>query len=168
MVYVLDTDVVSNLSKQAPNRALLEWIAGTPPEEMRIPLAVVFELLMGVEGLINERKTERARELSAWLDALLDAYRDQVDAPDVEVARLQAKLFSSPALRGFLQPHPKSPKLKFDVDLIVAATAIARDAAIVSFNVSDYERIHRHFPLPGLYHPGRAEWVVGDRHRAPR
>ena len=54
----------------------------------------------------------------------------------------------------------KSPKPKFGGDLIVAATAIVLGGVVVSFNVSDYEQIHEHFPLPGLYHPGTAKWIV--------
>ncbi|WP_374312889.1 type II toxin-antitoxin system VapC family toxin [Dongia sp.] len=63
-------------------------------------------------------------------------------------------------LRNFLQPSPNSKKLKFGGDLIIASTAIVRGATIVSFNVADYQAIHQHFDLPGLYHPGRQEWMI--------
>ena len=32
MVYFLDTDVVSNLRRQTPNRQLLDWLGITPKE----------------------------------------------------------------------------------------------------------------------------------------
>lgn len=160
MLFILDTDVISNLSKQKPNESLLQWIAGTPAENLRIPLSAIFEMYMGIEGLIKEKKDEKAEQLGVWLDGLLRSFSDQIDNPDIAIARLQARMFAAPALRNFLQQSPNSTKLKFGVDLIVAATAIVREAAVVSFNVSDYEAIHQHFPLPGLYHPGRDEWII--------
>jgi predicted nucleic acid-binding protein len=160
MQFILDTDVFSNLSKQKPNETLLQWIAATPAEDLRIPLSAIFELFMGIEGLIKEKKNNKAEELEVWLDGLLRSYNDQIDNPDIAIARLQARMFAAPVLRNFLQQNPNSTKLKFGVDLIVAATAIVRGAAVVSFNVSDYESIHQYFPLPGLYHPGRDEWII--------
>ena len=160
MQFILDTDVISNLSKQKPNETLLQWIAATPAEDLRIPLSAIFELFMGIQGLIKERKNNKAEELEVWLDGLLRSYNDQIDNPDIAIARLQARMFAAPALRNFLQQNPNSTKLKFGVDLIVAATAIVRGAAVVSFNVSDYESIHQYCQLPGLYHPGRDEWII--------
>jgi predicted nucleic acid-binding protein len=160
MRYLLDTDVVSNLRKQTPNARLLDWLGRTAEDDVGIPLVAVFEIQMGIEVLRREGKGGKADEIEAWLDGLLQARGDYLVAPDAEMVRLQARMFSAPALRNFLHPAPRSPKLKFGADLIVAATAIVRGAVVVSFNVSDYAQIDAHFPLPGLYHPGRDEWVV--------
>jgi predicted nucleic acid-binding protein len=160
MLHVLDTDVVSNLRKQTPNSRLLDWLRRTPEEDVGIPFVAIFEIQMGIERLRLEGKGAQADEIEGWLDGLLQARGDYLIVPGIDVARLQARIFSCPALRNFLRPDPKSTRLKFGGDLIIAATAIVHEAVVVSFNVSDYEQIHPHFPLPGLYHPGRDEWVV--------
>src|SRR5512139_2877535 len=113
MQFILDTDVFSNLSKQKPNETLLQWIAATPAEDLRIPLSAIFELFMGIEGLIKETKNNKAEELEVWLDGLLRSYNDQIDNPDIAIARLQARMFAAPVLRNFLQQNPNSTKLKF-------------------------------------------------------
>jgi toxin FitB len=170
MLHVLDTDVVSNLRKQTPNARLLDWLGRTPQEEVGIPLVAVFEIQTGIEGLRLAGKNGKADEIEHWLEALLQARGDFLITPDADVVRLQARMFSTPALRNFLWPDPRSTKLKLGADLIVAATAIIRGAAVVSFNLSDYEQIHAHFPIPGLYQPGSGEWVIkpeGDDRRVP-
>jgi predicted nucleic acid-binding protein len=160
MLHILDTDVVSNLRKQSPSPKLLEWLARTPPEDVGIPLVVVFEIQFGIEGLRLEGKDAKADEIEGWLDDVLRARGDYLIFPDTEIARLQARMFTTPRLRSFVSQDPKSTKLKLGADLIVAATAIVCEAAVVSFNVSDYQQIDEHFSLPGLYHPGRDEWLI--------
>lgn len=51
MVYFLDTDVVSNLRRQTPNRQLLDWLGIAPKEEVRIQFVVIFEIQRGIETL---------------------------------------------------------------------------------------------------------------------
>ncbi len=160
MFFVLDTDVVSNLRKQHPIPQLLNWLSQTPEEQIGIPLSVIFEIQNGIEGLRVNGKIDKADEIEVWLDELLQARGECIISPGVEVARLQARMFSTPALRNFLWPDPRSTKLKFGVDLSVASTAIVHDGVVVTFNTLDYLEIHQHFPLPGLYNPGRDEWVI--------
>ncbi|TXH35596.1 MAG: hypothetical protein E6Q98_14975 [Rhodospirillaceae bacterium] len=162
MLFILDTDVVSNLSKQQPNPALLTWLDSVPTESLRIPMSVCFEMILGIESLRVNGHHDRATELDQWLTGLLSNFESQIDHPDLPILKLQAQMFLTPALRNFLQTQTKSSKLKIGGDLIVAATAVIREATVVSFNVSDYQTIHKHFPLPGLYHPGRDEWLIGN------
>lgn len=160
MLHILDTDVVSNLRKQTPNALLLDWLARTPEEDVGIPLVAIFEIQIGIENLKLQDKNAKAEEIEQWLEGLLLTRGNFLIAPDAAAVRLQARLFATPVLRNFLWPDANSRKLKFGADLIVAATAITLGAAVASFNTSDYEQIHRHFPLPGLYHPGLDKWVI--------
>ena len=161
MIYFLDTDVVSNLRRQTPNRPLLDWLEAIPKEDIVIPLVVIFEIQRGIETLRQEGKQAPAAEIESWLGHLLDAAGpDGIVCPGVDDVRQQARMFAAPSLRNFLLPQPRSPKLKFGADLIIAAMAIVHRAVIVSFNVDDYRQIHDHFPLPGLFHPGRNAWII--------
>ena len=71
-------------------------------------------------------------------------------APNVEMARLRARMTTCPALRTFLISDPFSARMKFGEDLTIAATAIVLSAVVVTFNVRDFLAIHRQFPLPGI------------------
>ncbi len=158
-LYLLDTDVVSNLRKPQPNRLLVEWIDANS-DEIHIPLQVVFEIQYGAERLRREGKSAKADGVEAWLERLLAVSGpSDIACPRADDARQQAKMFAFPALRNFLVPEPRSTKLKFGSDIIIAAMAIVRQAVVVSFD-EDYLRIHQHFPLPGLFHPGRGEWLI--------
>lgn len=166
MLHLLDTDVVSNLRKLEPNPLLLRWLADTPLESLCIPLVVIFEIQMGVEKLRREGKAELADDIERWLDDLVHAMGENILVPGTDVIRLQARMFAEPGLRHFLAAAPNSPKLKFGADLTIAAMAIVHEMPVVTFNIADYEAIHRLYPLPGLFHPGRGEWVIAPP-RAP-
>jgi hypothetical protein len=68
-------------------------------------------------------------------------------------------MFTDPKLSNILKRDP-STKLKFGSDLIIAAMAIVHQATIVSFDGDYLDCIHASFPLPGLFHPGRGEWLI--------
>ncbi len=159
-LFLLDTDVVSNLRKPKPHPRLVAWMTGDQGD-IRIPLPVIFEVQSGIERLRRDKDAARADEIETWLERLLAASMpDGIVCPDVDDARLQTKMFGFPALRNFLVPDPDSKKLKFGCDITIAAMAIVRQAVIVSFD-GGYMAIHEHFALPGLFDPGRGEWLIG-------
>lgn len=159
-LFILDTDVVSELRKRSPHPHLLDWLRHTEPQEIGIPLSVIFEIQNGIEGLRSNGSEDKADDIEAWLEHLLKDYGEHVIAPNIDVARLQARMFSTPALRNFLWPSPNSTKPKFGIDLIIAATAVVFDGVVVTFNVADYQAVHTYFPLPGLFNPGSGDWVI--------
>src|SRR3546814_12191462 len=130
-----------------------------PPEDTGSPVVTVFEIQLGIEGLRLQCKVGNADEIEGWLEGLLEANGDYIIVPGVDVVRLQARMFSTPALRNFLRPEPRSTKLQFGGDLLVAATAIVHKGLVVTFNVYASEGIICPFPLQGLFHQGIAEWI---------
>jgi hypothetical protein len=55
-------------------------------------------------------------------------------------------------------PVAKKPTL--GQDLSIAAVAIIMGAPIATINVKDFMKIHRFFPLPGLYNPAIDRWFI--------
>ena len=110
MLFILDTDVVSNLRKQTPNPSLLTWLQATPEEQVGIPLVVIFEIQKGIEALRLDAKEDKADIIEAWLDGLLRSRGDFLIPPDTAIARLQAKMFVWPPLWNFLRPHGQIPE----------------------------------------------------------
>ncbi len=70
---VLDTNVLSELMRTAPNAAVDAWMTGR--EDLHISAPTVAEVHYGIERLPNGR---RKRELQQTADAILGAFQHQV------------------------------------------------------------------------------------------
>ncbi len=161
MRYLIDTNVLSNLEKARPNPRLQHWLAEVPSSDIFIPVNAIFEIQKGIE-LAWPTNPGRAAERERWLDDLLGGPPEGFVPLDCAAARTYAKMVCTPALRNFfLTPGLNAKKIKTGDDLAIAAIAIGLEAVVVSFNDRDFMLIHRYFPLPGLFHPGRLEWCVG-------
>lgn len=148
-MYLLDTDVLSNLRRPRPHPALLAWIADTEWRSLRVTLATIFEIQYGIER-VRAHDSVRAVDIERWLDAVLATGQDLVIQPDIATARLNAGMAATPELANFVVPDPRSRRLRLGTDLTIAATAIVASIPVVSFNIADYVAIGRTFPLPGI------------------
>jgi predicted nucleic acid-binding protein len=166
MLHLLDTNVISNLAKPHPNQKLIGWLYDdVDPHEVAVPLSAIFEIQYGIE-LARECHADIAAEKEAWLENILISGDINVVVPTIDEARERARMCATPALRNFLLQSHHSKKLKTGEDLTIAAAAISHDACVVTFDHADFRTIHEHFPLPGIYHPGRPEWIVGQPNEA--
>lgn len=158
-MYLLGTDIVSNFRKSRPHPNLLDWMGRIADEEVAVSVMTVFEIQSGAH-LVRAAAPAKAAEIEAWLDGFVLAGGFAILPLGTEAARLYAAMFVTPSLKSFLLPHPRSKAPKSGVDLIIAAIAIVGDACVVTTNTADYLRIHREFPLPGLYDPLAGSWFV--------
>lgn len=120
MSYLVDTNVVSELRKReraAPS--VIKWFKAREPRELFMSVLTVGELRHGVERL-RVRDPEGAAALDAWVDGVLDRYRDRLLAVDAAVAEHWSRL-------GVRDPLP-------DVDGLIAATALVHDFVVVTRN----------------------------------
>jgi predicted nucleic acid-binding protein len=158
-VFVLDTDVVSNLRKKKPHPNLQRWIDETGWQELATTVLTVMEIQVGIE---RARRSDlvTAESVEKWLAGLLQVGTPQVVPLDTDAALLLGRMNETPALRNFLMHDPGAKKTKTGADLAIASIAIARNAVVTTGNGSDFLLIHRHFPLPGLYDPFAGKWLV--------
>jgi predicted nucleic acid-binding protein len=122
-MYVLDTNVVSELRRTRPHGAVLAWLADTRHQDIHISAATVGEIQAGIE-LTRENDAAKADELERWLVEVVLSMN--VIAPDAETFRIWARLM-----------HRRQSQL-WD-DAMIAATAIQRSATVVTRNVKDFE-----------------------------
>ena len=81
-MYLLDTNVVSELRRPHPHRAVLDWIADVPAEQLYISAVTVGEIQAGIE-ITRQQDAAKAEELEAWLDKVLGSYGVlPMDTPD--------------------------------------------------------------------------------------
>ena len=158
-MFVLDTDVISNLRRRNPNPALLRWIEETGWPELATTVTTVMEITYGIE---EARRTNPAvaEAVEQWLRDFLAVGAPQVFPLDVEAAQTLGRMYAMPGLKRFLVTSPAARQAKTGADLAIAAIAITRQAVVATNNVADFASIHRHLPLPGLLNPFTGEWHV--------
>ena len=128
MSYLIDTNVVSELTRSTPNKNVIEWFEETPAEHLYVSVLTLAEIRKGVEAVEDMK---RKQKLKAWLEIDLLAWFDErILAIDISVAerwgRLQYEVQRSVPV----------------IDSLLAATALHHDLCIVTRNVKDFDYYH--------------------------
>lgn len=124
---VLDTHVVSEAMKAAPNPAVRAWLDEQVVETLYLSSVTLAELLFGIGTLPAGR---RKNALTQTLDGLLALFGDRVLVFDTEAARHYADLavMARAAGKGFPTP-----------DGYIAAIANARGFAVATRDVAPFQ-----------------------------
>ena len=127
-MYVLDTNVVSELRKIRTNKAdtnVVSWFSGQASTNLFISVVTIIEIEKGV--LQKERSDkEQGKILRDWFEnKVLPAFDERILPVDLKVARVCASLHV---------PYPKS-----EGDVLIAATALAYNMTVITRNVSDFD-----------------------------
>lgn len=124
MSYVLNTNVVSELSRSIPHKSIVTWIANTAPEDIYICSLTLAEIRKGVERLPTSKKKTH---LKNWIEkVLLPLVGDRILAVDEFVAEHWG--FTIPLL-GRTLPI---------IDSFIAAAASLHHLTIVTHNTKDF------------------------------
>ena len=125
-MYLLDTNVVSELRKPRPHGAVVAWIDGTADEDLHLSAVTLGELQAGVE-ITRARDPEKASEIEMWVDQVAQTWN--VLPVDARVFRACAKLMH------------RQPDHLFE-DALIAATAIVHHLVVVTRNVRHFTVFH--------------------------
>jgi len=138
-LYLLDTNIVSELRRPRPHGAVVAWAREVADADLYLSAATIGELQAGIE-ITREQNLNRAAELQGWLDRVEQTY--SVLPMEGRTFRIWARLM-----------HRKSDDLIEDA--MIAATAIVHNLIIVTRNIRDF----RHFGVrtlnPFLHEPRR-------------
>ena len=124
-MYLLDTNVVSELRRPSPHQAVVAWIEGVTADDLFLSVVTIGEIQAGIE-LTREQDAGKARELEAWLGAVLLSFNllPMNAATFREWARLK---------------HRRSDTLMEDA--MIAATAVVHRLTVVTRNVRDFDQL---------------------------
>ena len=126
MRYLLDTCVLSELVKPAPDASVLGWVQVRKAQDLYISAVTWGELQRGVNRL---PESKRRSELTLWLQQLKVGFEDRVLAFDQSVAETWASM----TVHAEAQGHSMTA-----LDSLIAATAHAHDCKLVTRNVRDF------------------------------
>jgi predicted nucleic acid-binding protein len=127
-VYLLDTNVVSELRKAKSGKAdrhVAAWAASVPAGSLYLSAITVLELEMGVLQ-IERRDRAQGGLMRTWMDEhVLPAFAGRVLAVDAAVALRCARLHV--------------PNRLAERDALIAATALVHGMTVVTRNVVDFK-----------------------------
>ncbi len=123
-MYVLDTDVVSLLRRPERNPTIAHWYEQQDESELYVSVMTIGEIQRGIVRE-SRRDVAFADILSRWLQRVLREFTDRILDVDLAVVLRWGEL------TGVIG-HMNS-------DLLIAATALEHDFAVVTRNVRDFE-----------------------------
>lgn len=125
---VLDTNVLSELTRPRPAHAVLDWLASTDRQTLCTTSLTVAELVFGVARLPAGRRRGLLRD--AVLGLLEDVCGGRVLPFDGTAAIGYAQIRARREARGLAGG---------DVDLMIAAIAASAGAQVATRDVADFE-----------------------------
>lgn len=124
---LLDTNVVSETLRRAPNAAVIGWLNGRPSESLYLCTPVLAELLFGVDKLPPGERKDLLRSAIDRLEN--DLYRDRILVFDIAAAREYARIAAARVAVG---------NLTGQMDTLIAAIAVAYRATVATRNVRHF------------------------------
>ena len=125
MSYLVDTNVLSELRRRAPDANVLRWTDERPASALYLSVLTLGELRKGIETIIEG---ERKRALMDWLEVELpNFFAGRILPVDAAVADRWGRLLTQAE-----RPLPA-------IDSLLAATALRHDLTLVTRNLKDFQ-----------------------------
>ena len=130
--FLLDTNIISNVTKPSPSDALLQWLAAQPDQDLFISSLGIAEIR---RGILDKPKGKKRAQLGAWFDGPEGPqalFTGRVLPFDETAALIWARLMSAGRAQG---------RSRSALDMVVAAVAEANECTIVTDNEKDFPGI---------------------------
>ena len=126
MRYLLDTCVISEVTRSKPSLKVTKWIKNKDEKNLYISVLTIGELHKGIEKLDQSR---RKQQLHSWVEQdLKERFRTRIIDIDLQIAMVWGKIQGMTARVG--RPTPA-------IDSLIAATGIVHHLTVVTRNTSD-------------------------------
>lgn len=123
MIYILDTNVLSAIRRPERAPQVAAWLRGKPEADLFLSVITLGEIERGIRA--QERQNPVfAADLRGWIDRTVRLFDDRLLPFGAEEARIWGRLSQDIGHGG--------------ADLMIAATALARGAVVVTGNIEDF------------------------------
>ena len=136
--YLLDTNVISNITKPDPSESLLEWMSAQSDSDLFISSLTIAEIHRGILDRPKGKKRERLEAWFAGSEGPQSLFKGRILPFDEKAALVWARLMSEGSAAG----KPRS-----DLDMIVAAVAETNECVIVTDNEKHFSGLDVLNPL---------------------
>ena len=123
-MYLLDTNVISELRKPKPHGAVLQWISNIKNSELFLFAVSIGEIQSGIETT-RDQDHLKANQIEKWLDQLINNFN--ILPMDTLAFRIWSKLIAKESTT-------------VNEDGMIAAIAISNNLTVVTRNVKDFQR----------------------------
>lgn len=140
MRYLLDTNIISNVTKPLPSESLLAWMAERNDEDLYIASLTIAEIR---RGILEKPASKRRNDLEDWFggpEGPQALFAGRVLPFDEAAALIWARFMADGKASG----RPRSA-----LDTIIAAVAEANGCVVVTDNEKDFPGIEIINPLRG-------------------
>jgi toxin FitB len=121
-VFLLDTNVISEVRRLRPHGAVVAWLRTLAPEQIRISAVSIGEIQAGIE-ITRDQDIPKAQDIERWLEQVVATYA--IVPVDAAVMRAWAKLM-----------HSRPDDLYEDA--MIAATALVHGFTLATRNTTDF------------------------------
>ncbi|WP_263364998.1 type II toxin-antitoxin system VapC family toxin [Edaphobacter acidisoli] len=127
---LLDTDVISQLTKDRPHEKVLAWIEHQDEDNLFLSVATLLEIRYGIERTQVGKKREK---LERWL---VHDLQERFDGRIVPIERHTADL------AGQIIARSQNEGWKMDsMDALIGATAMTHDMTLATLNRKHFEQL---------------------------
>jgi predicted nucleic acid-binding protein len=138
MRYLLDTNVLSNITKPTPSEPLTAWMADRADQDLFIASLTIAEIWRGV---LEKPAGKRRDQLEAWFagpEGPQALFAGRILPFDEKAGLIWGRLMADGKAKG----RPRS-----GLDTIIAAVAEANDCIVVTDNEKDFAGVEVLNPL---------------------
>jgi len=123
--YLLDTNVLSEWRKAAPDPGITEWLAGIAVDELFVSVITIGEIRRGITKLQLRNDHRQAAAYESWLAGTQGLFADRLVPVSLEAADEWG--------------HNDADRPGSMADGLIAATAKLRGWTLVTRNVKDFD-----------------------------
>jgi toxin FitB len=122
-VYLLDTNVISELRKRKPHGAVIAWLQTVDEPKLFLSAVTLGEIQAGIE-ITRLQDATKAKEIETWLEHIIESFG--VLPMDGKAFRIWAQMM-----------HARSDTISEDA--MIAATAKANNLTVATRNTADFK-----------------------------
>lgn len=126
MTFLLDTCVISELTKIKPNSQVINWINSCSEETLFLSAITIGEIPKGISKLPDSQKRNT---LNKWLNQeLIPRFQTRILNIDIDIALTWGEIIATTEKQGNKMPA---------IDSLIVATAIIYHKTLVTRNIKD-------------------------------